>query len=46
VKMQGDLVAFVAFKEGAVKDMEIGLLAETYIGIVSDAISQFEQFFL
>jgi len=46
VQMQDDFVPFVAFDEGAVKGMEIGLLAETYIGIVAQALDGFERFFV
>lgn len=45
VKMQGDTIAFVAFNERAVKEMEVGILAETYIGVVRDALAPFGQFF-
>ena len=46
VKMQGDFLAFVAFNEGAVKDMEVGLVVETYIGLVTTALEAFGHFFV
>jgi hypothetical protein len=44
--MQGDFVPFVAFNEGTVKGMEVGLMAETYIGIVAQALGSFDRFFI
>lgn len=46
VQMQDDFLAFVAFNEGAVKNMEVGLAVETHIGIVTSAIQPFEHFFI
>ncbi|HEU5458651.1 MAG TPA: hypothetical protein VFU68_08530 [Terracidiphilus sp.] len=46
VNMQGDLMAFIAFDEGTVKGMDVGILVENYIGLTSTAIEAFEQFFV
>jgi hypothetical protein len=43
--MQGDLVPYVAFDEGTVETMEVGLVMQTYIGLVTETIQQFERFF-
>jgi hypothetical protein len=45
VNMQGDVIPFVAFNEGAVKDMEVGLVTQTYIGLVTQVVEQFDRFF-
>lgn len=45
VKMQGDLVEFIAFNEGAVTGMEVSCAIEAFIGLISNVVDRFEVFF-
>jgi hypothetical protein len=45
VNMQGDLIPFIAFSEGAVTDMEVGLALDAFVIYVSALVDRFELFF-
>jgi hypothetical protein len=45
VDMPGNLIPFIAFNEGAVKGMEVGMCMEALLNYVSEAVACFERFF-
>jgi hypothetical protein len=45
MKVQGDLIPFIAFNEGAVKDMEVGFALEAFVNYLSILVDRFEVFF-
>lgn len=45
MKMQGDLIPFVAFNEGAVKEMDIRFMLDGLVSYVSAVVDNFEIFF-
>jgi len=46
VDMPGNLIPFIAFNEGAVKGMEVGMCMEAFMNYVSEALACFERFFM
>jgi hypothetical protein len=45
MNMQGDLIPFVAFNEGAVKEMDIRFMLDGMVNYVSAVVNNFEVFF-
>ena len=45
MNMQGDLIPFVAFNEGAVKEMDVRFMLEGLVAYVSSLVDRFDSFF-